>query len=73
YLPVTPTFQLLVALGFVPLPTKWHIHFCKPIRLNEKAPAKANDYLVASLLTDRVRQIVQEAINELLRRRRSVF
>jgi 1-acyl-sn-glycerol-3-phosphate acyltransferase len=73
YLPITPTFPLLGALGFLPLPTKWHIHFCKPIRFNDKAPAKVNDYLVVSMLTDRVRGIVQEAINELLRRRRSVF
>lgn len=73
YLPITPTFPWFGLLGFLPLPTKWHIHFCKPIRFNDKAPAKVNDYLVVSMLTDRVRSIVQEAINELLRRRRSVF
>ncbi|MBI3893332.1 MAG: acyltransferase family protein [Candidatus Wallbacteria bacterium] len=73
YLPITPTFPLFGLLGFVPLPTKWHIHFCKPLRFNERAPSKADDYLVVSLLTERVRNIVQLAINELLRRRRSVF
>ncbi|MBI2943707.1 MAG: acyltransferase family protein [Candidatus Wallbacteria bacterium] len=73
YLPVTPTFPWLGLLGFLPLPTKWHIHFCKPIRFNERAPSRAEDYLVVSLLTERVRSIIQSALNEMLRRRRSVF
>src|SRR5438477_531874 len=33
YVPVTPFFPLLGMLGALPLPTKWFIHFGKPIRL----------------------------------------
>lgn len=73
YLPITPTFPLLGMLGIIPLPTKWHIHFGKPIRFKENAPLKANDYLVVSLLTDRVRNTIQEQIDQSLSQRKSIF
>ena len=33
YVPLTPFFPLLGVLGTLPLPTKWFMHFGKPIRL----------------------------------------
>lgn len=73
YLPITPTFPWLGLLGAIPLPSRWHIHFGTPIRFSEKAPEKANDFLVVSLLTEKVRAAIQGQINDSLRERKSVF
>ncbi|MDO8519522.1 MAG: lysophospholipid acyltransferase family protein, partial [Deltaproteobacteria bacterium] len=34
YIPITPTFPLLGLLGCIPLPTKWSIHFGRPIKFD---------------------------------------
>lgn len=71
--PITPTFPWLGLLGLIPLPSKWSIHFGTPIRFNENAPAKVDDFLILSLLTEKVRGQIQTQIDDQLKLRKSVF
>lgn len=71
--PITPTFPWLGLLGLIPLPSKWSIHFGTPIRFNENAPAKVDDFLILSLLTEKVRGQIQSQIDDQLKLRKSVF
>jgi 1-acyl-sn-glycerol-3-phosphate acyltransferase len=73
FFPITPTWPLLGLLGFVPLPTKWHIDFGEPIPMDQYGPAAANDLVLVSRLTDQVRNIVQQMIFDRLAQRQSVF
>ena len=73
FFPITPTWPLLGLLGFVPLPTKWHIDFGEPIPMDQHGPAAANDLVLVSRLTDQVRNIVQQMIYDRLAQRQSVF
>jgi 1-acyl-sn-glycerol-3-phosphate acyltransferase len=71
YLPVTPFFPLLGALGALPLPTKWFIRFGKPIRL---APADGELRSTrARSEASRVRRTIQAMVRRLKAQRRSVF
>lgn len=72
YIPITPTFPLLGLLGMIPLPTKWTIHFGKPITFDRNQDATDDD-LYVNKQSERVREHIQEIIFELLRNRRSVF
>jgi 1-acyl-sn-glycerol-3-phosphate acyltransferase len=71
YIPVTPTFPLLGLLGLIPFPTKWHIHFDKPIPIPDVEPAR--EPMLVSKLTLRVRETIQHNIYAILKTRRSVF
>lgn len=71
--PITPTFPWLGLLGLIPLPSKWSIHFGTPIRFNENAPDKVDDFLILSLLTEKVRGQIQAQIDDQLKLRKSVF
>jgi 1-acyl-sn-glycerol-3-phosphate acyltransferase len=71
--PITPTFPWLGPLGLIPLPSRWAIRFCEPIRLSDGAPAKADDEVIVGLLTERVRRTIQEQVDELLQDREGVF
>lgn len=73
YVPITPTFPWLGLLGLVPLPTKWYIDFGQPIPVDGYGPEGADNLILVSQLTDQVRNIVQEMVNERLAQRRSVF
>jgi hypothetical protein len=73
YLPITLTFPWLGLLGFVPLPTKWHIDFGEPISMDEYGPEGADNLVLVSQLTDQVRNTVQEMIHSRLAQRRAVF
>jgi 1-acyl-sn-glycerol-3-phosphate acyltransferase len=73
YLPVTPLFPLLGPLGLLPLPSKWTIRFCPPVELGPHGPAQAEDGLVVGDLTEKVRQVIQDAVSEIVGRRQSVF
>jgi 1-acyl-sn-glycerol-3-phosphate acyltransferase len=73
YLPVTPFFPLLGPLGLVPLPSKWIIEFGEPIETADMGPAAADDPMLVFDLTDRVREIIQQNLYQLLMSRRSVF
>jgi 1-acyl-sn-glycerol-3-phosphate acyltransferase len=73
YLPVTPTFPALGPLGLVPLPSKWIIEFGEPIETAHYGEAAADDPMLVFDLTDRVREVIQQTLYQLLMSRRSVF
>jgi 1-acyl-sn-glycerol-3-phosphate acyltransferase len=73
YFPITPTFPWLGVLGFVPLPTKWTIDFGKPIPTAGYGPDAADNPALVLQLTDEVRGVVQDMLDDRLARRRSVF
>lgn len=74
YIPVTPMFPWLGALGLIPLPTKWTIRFGEPLnpaaRYEARDPA---DLALVGRLREEVRQRIQRMVLESLRRRRSIF
>lgn len=74
YIPVTPLFPWLGAIGMIPLPTKWHIRFGAPIRLYAEARLRrAPSSATAAKLAERVRRHVQAMVHELLAQRESIF
>ncbi len=73
YFPITPFFPWLGLLGVIPLPTRWSITFCPPIATNEYEPAAADDPITVLALSEQVREIIQETINQKLAERTSVF
>jgi 1-acyl-sn-glycerol-3-phosphate acyltransferase len=73
YLPVTPTFPALGALGLVPAPTKWRIKFGEPIAFDNYGPEAADDDLLVGRLSDRVRSTIQSMLETGLQKRRSVW
>ncbi len=73
YLPVTPTFPALGALGLVPAPTKWRIKFGEPIEFGNYGPEAADDDLLVGRLSERVRSTIQSMLETGLQKRRSVW
>lgn len=73
YIPVTPTFPLLGPLGLVPAPTRWRIKFGEPIQVGSYGPEAADDQLLVSRLSDRVRSAIQGLLDSGLRERRSIW
>jgi len=73
YLPVTPTFPALGALGLVPAPTKWRIKFGEPIAFDNYGPEAADDDLLVGRLSERVRTTIQSMLESGLQKRRSVW
>jgi 1-acyl-sn-glycerol-3-phosphate acyltransferase len=73
YFPITPTFPWLGPLGLVPLPSKWIIEFCEPIRTDGLGPNAAEDPMLVFNITDQVRETIQQSLYRLLVSRRSVF
>jgi 1-acyl-sn-glycerol-3-phosphate acyltransferase len=73
YFPLSLRFPWLGILGLVPFPTKWYIDFLEPIPTDEYGPDAAENLNLVSQLTNQTRNLVQEAINERLAQRRSVF
>ncbi|GAC79161.1 MULTISPECIES: lysophospholipid acyltransferase family protein [Gordonia] len=73
YFPVTPLFPWLGPLGMIPLPSKWHIHFGKPIATDVYDEQAADDPLVVFDLTDHVREEIQQTLFRMLSRRGSVY
>jgi len=73
YFPVTPLFPHFGPLGLIPLPSKWHIEFGKPIMTDSYSPADADDPMVTFELTDHVRETIQQTLYRLLAKRRNVF
>ncbi|MCA1593860.1 MAG: 1-acyl-sn-glycerol-3-phosphate acyltransferase [Acidobacteria bacterium] len=70
FLPITPTFPLLP----VPLPSKWHTQFLAPIHIEQRYPPEAaNDPATVRAISREVRARMEEAIAEMLRRRKSIF
>lgn len=73
FLPVTPTFPFLGALGLLPLPTKWVITIGDPIELDYDDPDAADDELRVSRLTAELRSKIQELVDQGLTARESVW
>lgn len=70
YVPITPTFPLLP----VPLPSKWHTQFLPAIHVErEHPPEAARNRAIVKAISLEVRNRMQQAVNEMLSRRRSIF
>jgi 1-acyl-sn-glycerol-3-phosphate acyltransferase/nucleoside-diphosphate-sugar epimerase len=69
-LPITPTFPLLP----LPLPSKWHTRFLPPIHVEDHYPPEAaHDRATVKAISLQVRARMQQAVDEMLKRRRSIF
>ena len=71
--PITPTFPWLGLGGLVPLPSKWFIAFGKPVDVSRFGPDAADDARVVLELSEQVRECIQDMLDRLRPRRRSVF
>jgi 1-acyl-sn-glycerol-3-phosphate acyltransferase/nucleoside-diphosphate-sugar epimerase len=70
FIPITPTFPLLP----LPLPTKWHTQFLPPLHIERQYPPEAaRDAATVGAISQEVRHRMQEAIDSMLKRRRSIF
>lgn len=68
-LPIS-TFPILP----LPLPSKWHIHFLPPIHVEQEyAPEAAQDHSLVREISAAVHSQMQQAIDEMVSRRRSIF
>lgn len=68
YFPITPTFPLLGALGFIPLPSKYHIYFGEPMDFSGHED-ELEDPIAIQALADSVKARVQEMIEDGLKKR----
>lgn len=69
YLPIS-TFPIVP----FPLPSKWHIRFLAPINVHEDySPEAARDRSVVKTISLQVRTAMQDALDEMVARRRSIF
>jgi 1-acyl-sn-glycerol-3-phosphate acyltransferase len=68
--PVTPTWPLLGPLGLIPLPSRYHIHFGKPM-VFEGDPDDEDHHIQAKV--DRVKAQIARLIDAGRRRRKGVF
>lgn len=73
YLPITPTFPHLGLLGCIPFPSKWSIHFGKPIDFSKYEQSTLDDEIAIHKLSEMVRDHIQNILYEQLKRRRSVL
>jgi 1-acyl-sn-glycerol-3-phosphate acyltransferase/nucleoside-diphosphate-sugar epimerase len=69
FIPITPTFPVLP----IPLPSKWHTQFLPPISVDQYSPEAANDPAIVKEISLRVRRRMQQAVDDMLRRRPSIF
>jgi 1-acyl-sn-glycerol-3-phosphate acyltransferase len=68
-IPITPTFPLVP----VPLPSKWHTQFLPPISTDQYPPDAADDRALVKAISREVRMRMQQAVDDMLARRNSVF
>ncbi len=73
FVPITPTFPWLGALGLIPLPSKWRIEFCDPIDVSHLGPDAAEDRRVVFEISEQVRETIQQKLYENLVKRGSAF
>ena len=70
FFPIAPPFPFLP----VPLPSKWHTQFLEPLHLEERYPPEtADDMAIVRTISQEVRERMQEAVENMLARRRSIF
>ncbi len=69
YLPIS-TFPFVP----VPLPSKWYTQFLPPLRVDQQYPPEAaQDASVVKAISLEVRTRMQQAVDDMVRRRRSIF
>jgi 1-acyl-sn-glycerol-3-phosphate acyltransferase len=73
FVPVTPTFPFLGALGGVPLPAKWVIRVGAPLPIDHLPADASSDELLVSRLTEELRSQVQSLVDVALAERASVW
>jgi 1-acyl-sn-glycerol-3-phosphate acyltransferase len=73
FLPVTPTFPWLGPFGFLPLPSKWSLHFGPAVSTAHLGREAARDELLVSRMTEELRREIQARVNDGLRGRRSIW
>ncbi len=74
YAPLNHAFPLFGPLaGFMHLPAKFRIRFLDPIDIGELDPAAAADPATVQLIAEEVRARIQDALDEMLLERRSVW
>lgn len=73
YIPITPTFPLLGLLGVIPFPSRWSIHFGKPMQFDQYPPEAVDDDLLIHRLSETVRNDIQNILMRCLSQRRSVW
>lgn len=73
YFTISLRFPWFGSLGIVPLPSKWYIDFGEPILTENYGPDASENLVLVSRLTDQVRNVVQQMINDRLKQRRGIF
>jgi 1-acyl-sn-glycerol-3-phosphate acyltransferase len=73
YFPITPLFPWFGPLGMIPLPSDWIIAFGEPVPTDQYGPSAAGDSAAVSELADRVRDIVQQMVDDLVAERGPAF
>jgi len=68
YVPIS-TFPLVP----FPLPSKWHVRFLAPINIQDYPPEAASDRSVVKAISLKVRTTMQDSLDEMVARRRSIF
>ena len=68
--PITPTFPWLLPAGLLPYPTKYRIHFGKPMKFSG-SPNEVDR--VMRLKVGKVKQVLQEMLNEGVKQRKAIF
>jgi 1-acyl-sn-glycerol-3-phosphate acyltransferase/nucleoside-diphosphate-sugar epimerase len=69
-IPIAPPFPLLP----LPLPSKWHTQFLEPLHIERHyAPEAANDAATVRAISQEVRTRMQDAIDDMHKRRKSIF
>jgi 1-acyl-sn-glycerol-3-phosphate acyltransferase len=73
YFPLTPFFPWLGPVGMIPLPSDWIIAFGEPVPAGHYGAAAADDPVVVAELADRVRDIIQRMVDDLVVERGPAF
>jgi len=69
FIHITPTFPLAP----VPLPSKWHTQFLPAISTAQYRPEAAEDRAIVRAVSREVRRRMQQAVDDMLAQRKSVF
>jgi 1-acyl-sn-glycerol-3-phosphate acyltransferase len=72
FLPITPTFPWLGPLGLWPLPTRLFLEVGAPISF-DRSPRDAEDRPLVARLAEEVRAQVQDLLDGMLAKRKSIF
>jgi 1-acyl-sn-glycerol-3-phosphate acyltransferase len=71
YFPITPLFPWLGPIGAIPLPSKWIIEFCDPVRPPQYPPGNGEE--AVAKLAEAVRDTIQDKVDDLLAERGPAF